>query len=38
MTGPGFLWGGRFAELTAASTLAFTAFLFFDHRLWSYDI
>jgi argininosuccinate lyase len=38
MTGPGFLWGGRFAEPTAASTLAFTASLPFDHRLWPYDI
>src|SRR5437773_3840578 len=38
MTGPGFLWGGRFAEPTAASTLAFTASLPFDHRLWPFDI
>jgi argininosuccinate lyase len=38
MTGPGFLWGGRFAEPTAPSTLAFTASLPFDYRLWPYDI
>ena len=38
MTGPGSLWGGRFAEPTAPSTLAFTASLPFDYRLWPYDI
>jgi len=38
LTGPGPLWGGRFAEPTAAPARAFTASLPFDHRLWPYDL
>ena len=32
------LWGGRFAEATAASVEAFTASIHYDSRLYKYDI
>ncbi|MEN8199431.1 MAG: lyase family protein, partial [Thermodesulfobacteriota bacterium] len=32
------LWGGRFAEATAASVEAFTESISYDRRLYSYDI
>ncbi len=32
------LWGGRFAESTAASVEAFTASIHYDSRLYKYDI
>jgi len=32
------LWGGRFAETTAASVEAFTASIHYDSRLYKYDI
>ena len=36
--GSGKMWGGRFAEKTAASVEAFTASIHYDCRLYRYDI
>jgi len=38
ISGSGKLWGGRFAEGTAASVEAFTASIQYDSRLYKYDI
>ena len=35
---PAKLWGGRFAEKTAASVEAFTASIHYDARLFRHDI
>ncbi|MDP2105811.1 MAG: argininosuccinate lyase [Desulfobulbaceae bacterium] len=37
-TAPAKLWGGRFAEKTAASVEAFTASIHYDARLYRHDI
>lgn len=37
-SGSGKMWGGRFAEKTAASVEAFTASIHYDSRLYRYDI
>ena len=37
-SGSGKMWGGRFAEATAASVEAFTASIHYDSRLYRYDI
>ncbi len=37
-SGSAKLWGGRFAEGTAASVEAFTASIHYDYRLYKYDI
>ena len=34
----GKMWGGRFAEATAASVEAFTASVHYDARLYRHDI